>query len=77
MRSMRRFRELVRADRTMVGYFIPSIVVRNPSGHVSARTSSAAGRERLSVGLDLPRRRRTTSTTLLFAAPRTGPSAER
>jgi hypothetical protein len=53
---MRRFRQLLREDRRRVGYLIPADLARNPSGHVSARTFPAAGRERPSVGLDLPRR---------------------
>jgi hypothetical protein len=68
-RSMRHFRQLLREYRSRVGYFIPADLARNPSGHVSARTFPGAGRERPSVGPDLPRRTWTTSTTLLLAPP--------
>jgi hypothetical protein len=44
-------------------------LARDPSGHVSARTFRGAGRGRPSVGLGLPRRTWTTSTTLLLVPP--------
>jgi hypothetical protein len=68
-RPMRRFRQLLRGDRGAVGYLIPADLARNPSGHVSARTFPGAGPERPSVGLDLPRRTWTTSTTRPCAPP--------